>query len=50
MAEGILSVGVSAGAERGPDVQPYPVLDRATATLTMRQNETDPRVPIGDSD
>ena len=25
MAEGILSVGVSAGAERGPDVQPYPV-------------------------
>ena len=46
MAEGILSVGVSAGAERGPDVQPYPVLARDTATLTMRQNETDPRVPV----
>ena len=50
MANGILSVGVSAGAERGPDVQPYPVLDRATATLTMRQNETDPRIPIADSE
>ena len=34
MAEGILSMGVSAGAERGQDVQPYPVLDRSTATLT----------------
>ena len=50
MAEGILSVGVSAGAERGPDVQPYAVVDRATATLTMRQNETDPRVPVPDSE
>ena len=50
MAEGILSVGVSAGAERGPDVQPYPVLDRTTATLTMRENETDPRLPVPDSD
>jgi hypothetical protein len=46
MREGILSVGVSAGAERGPDVQPYAVLDRATATLTIRQNETDPRIPV----
>lgn len=50
MAENILSVGVSAGAERGPDVQPYPVLDRATATLTMRQNEADPRVAVPDSE
>lgn len=50
MAEGILSVGVSAGAERGVDVQPYPVLDRAHATLTMRQNEADPRVPVPDSE
>src|SRR5919109_5581099 len=46
MAEGILSMGVSAGAERGQDVQPYPVLDRSTATLTMRQYERDPRLPI----
>jgi hypothetical protein len=46
MAEGILSMGVSAGAERGQDVQPYPVLDRSTATLTMRQYERDPRIPI----
>jgi hypothetical protein len=46
MAEGILSIGVSAGAERGQDVQPYPVLDRSTATLTMRQYERDPRLPI----
>lgn len=49
MAEGILSMGVSAGAERGQDVQPYPVLDRRTATLTMRQYETDPRIPIPDA-
>jgi hypothetical protein len=44
MAEGILSMGVSAGAERGQDVQPYPVLDRSTATLTMREYESDPLV------
>ena len=50
MAENIHSVGVSAGAERGPDVQPYPVLNRETATLTMRQNETDPRVPVPEAD
>jgi hypothetical protein len=49
MAEGILSMGVSAGAERGQDVQPYPVLDRSTATLTMRQYESDPRVAVPDS-
>jgi hypothetical protein len=48
MAEGILSMGVS--AERGHDVQPYPVLDRSTATLTMRQYESDPRLPIPNSD
>src|SRR5262249_29821586 len=46
MAEGILSMGVSAGAERGQDVQSYPVLDRSTATLTMRQYERDPRTPV----
>jgi hypothetical protein len=50
MAEGILSMGVSAGAERGQDVQPYPVLDRSTATLTMRQYESDPRIPIPNSE
>jgi hypothetical protein len=46
MAEGILPMGVSAGVERGQDVQPYPVLDRSTATLTIREYESDPRVPL----
>jgi hypothetical protein len=46
MAEGILSMGVRAGAERCQDVQPYPVLDRRTATLTMRECESDPRIPL----
>src|SRR5262245_65410805 len=50
MTPGLLSIGVSAGAERGQDVQPYPVLDRAGATLTMRENETDARAPIPASD
>src|SRR5262245_35324566 len=45
---GALSIGVSAGAEGGENVQPYPVLDRATATLTMREHESDPRVPVPD--
>ena len=32
------------------NIQSYPVLDRATATLTMREKEADPRVavPAGD--
>lgn len=47
---GVRSMGVSAGAERGENVQPYPVLDRSTATLTMREREQDPRVPVPDSD
>jgi hypothetical protein len=50
MAEGILSMGVSAGAERGQNVQPYPVLGRRAATLTMRQYESDPRIPVPDSE
>ena len=50
MAEGILSMGVSAGAERGQDVQPYPVLDRSTATLTIRQYESDPCIPLPNSE
>jgi hypothetical protein len=47
---GVLSLGVSAGAEGGQNVQPYPVLDRATATLTIREHEADQRVPVPDSD
>lgn len=50
IAEGILSMGVSAGTERGQDVQPYPVLNRRTATLTMRQYESDPRIPVPDTE
>jgi alpha/beta hydrolase family protein len=47
---GVLSLGVSAGAEGGQNVQPYPVLDRATATLTMREHESDPRETVPDSE
>jgi len=47
---GVLSLGVSAGAEGGENVQPYPVLDRATATLTMREHEQDRRIPVPDSE
>ncbi|HLH77558.1 MAG TPA: alpha/beta hydrolase domain-containing protein, partial [Candidatus Binataceae bacterium] len=46
IAPGVLSMGVSAGAENGHNVQPYPVLDRASATLTMREHERDPRMPV----
>jgi Alpha/beta hydrolase domain len=49
IAPGILSLGTSEGAERGEDVVPYPVLSRATATLTAREYETDPRVPVPDA-
>ena len=47
---GVLSMGVSEGAERGIDVEPYPVLDRATATLTVREHERDERVPVEDGE
>ena len=47
---GVLSMGTSAGAEGGENVQPYPVVDRATATLTVREREQDPRVPVPDSE
>ena len=47
---GVLSMGASAGAERGESVLPYPVLDRATATLTMREHEADARTPVPESD
>jgi hypothetical protein len=40
--EGVLSMPVSGNA----NIQCYPVLDRATATLTMREKEADPRVPV----
>ena len=43
---GVLSMPVSGAA----NIQCYPVLDRATATLTVREKEADPRVavPAGD--
>jgi hypothetical protein len=41
---GVLSMGVSEGAEGGENVEPYPVLDKSTATLTMREHEQDLRV------
>lgn len=47
---GVYSMGVSEGAERGGDVQPYPVLDRSTATLTLRELERQPRVTVPDGD
>ncbi len=50
ISEGVLSMGVSAGAEGGATVQPYPVLDKATATLTMREKADDPRAPVPPSE
>ncbi len=44
--KGVLSMPVSGAA----NIQCYPVLDRATATLTMREKEADPRVPVPASD
>ncbi len=43
---GVLSMPVSGNA----NIQCYPVLDRATATLTMREKEADPRVPVAASE
>jgi hypothetical protein len=43
---GVLSMPVSGNA----NIQCYPVLDRSTATLTMREKEADPRVPVASSD
>jgi hypothetical protein len=40
--KGVLSMPVSGNA----NIHCYPVLDRATATLTMRENEADARVPV----
>ena len=43
---GVLSMAVSGAA----NIQCYPVLDRATANLTMREKETDHRVAVPGSD
>jgi hypothetical protein len=50
IAPSITSIGLSAGAEGGENVQPYPVVDSSTATLTMREHEADPRVSVANSD
>jgi hypothetical protein len=44
--KGVFSMPVSGAA----NIQCYPVLDRATATLTMREKEADPRVTVPASD
>jgi hypothetical protein len=44
--KGVLSMPVSGAA----NIQSYPVLDRATATLTVREKEADPRVPVPAAD
>src|SRR6266550_2993634 len=43
---GVFSMPVSGAA----NIQCYPVLNRATATLTMREKEADPRVAVPASD
>ena len=43
---GVFSMPVSGNA----NIQCYPVLNRATATLTMREKEADPRVAVPDSE
>ena len=50
IAPGVFSLGTSEGAEGGQNVQPYPVLDRATATLTVRELEAGPRQPVPESE
>src|SRR5262245_372844 len=42
----VLSMPVSGAA----NIQCYPVLDRASATLTMREKEADPRVAVAESE
>jgi hypothetical protein len=43
---GVLSMPVSGAA----NIQCYPVLNRANATLTVREKEADPRVPVPDAE
>ena len=50
IAPGIPSMGLSAGAEGGENVQLYPVVNPDTATLTLRECEADPRVPLDRSE
>ena len=50
IAPGVLSMGLSAGAEGGENVQPYPVVNPGTATLTLREREADPRVSLDRSE
>ena len=44
--EGELSMGISAGGENADTVYPNPVVNPETATLTAREHERDPRVPV----
>jgi hypothetical protein len=44
--KGVLSMPVSGAA----NIQCYPVLDRASATLTLREKEADPRVAVSASE
>jgi hypothetical protein len=50
IAAGIHSMGLSAGAEGGENVQPYPAVNPSTATLTLREHEADPRVAVANSE
>jgi hypothetical protein len=50
IAPGILSMGLSAGAEGGENVQSYPVINPETATLTLREHEADARMPLDRSE
>ena len=44
--KGVLSMPVSGNA----NIQCYPVLNRSSATLTMREKEADPRLPVPESE
>jgi hypothetical protein len=50
IAPGVLSMGLSAGAEGGENVQSYSVVDPRTATLTLREHEAEPRVALDRSE
>jgi hypothetical protein len=50
IAPGILSMGLSAGAEGGENVQSYPVINPETATLTLREHEADARAALDRSE
>jgi len=50
IAPGTTVLGVSAGAEGGENVQPYPAVDPTSATLTVREHEADPRAPVPEAE